>query len=131
VQLVLEAILIVLACVLLLVLAERTHRRVDLTPTRALSLSPVTRKVVAQVTEPLHVTVYHRRGERAVFAGLMERLRTENPQISAELLDLDRYPERARGDGVTQYGRALIEYQGSRVIVRCDCTPIMHPKRSQ
>ncbi len=116
-QLVLEAILIVLACVLLQALAERTNRRVDLTPTRALSLSPVTRKVVAQVTEPLHVTVYHRRGERAVFAGLMERLRTENPRISAELLDLDRYPERARGDGVTQYGRALIEYQGRRVIV--------------
>ena len=57
-QLVLEAILIVLACVLLQVLAERTNRRVDLTPTRALSLSPVTRKVVAQVTEPLHVTVF-------------------------------------------------------------------------
>src|SRR5262249_32078388 len=56
-QLVLEAILIVLACVLLQVLAERTNRRVDLTPTRALSLSPVTKNVLAEVTAPLHLTV--------------------------------------------------------------------------
>jgi ABC-type uncharacterized transport system involved in gliding motility auxiliary subunit len=116
-QLVLEAVLIVLACVFLQMLAERTNRRVDLTPTRALSLSPSTRTVLAQVTEPLHLTVYHRRGERAVFAGLLERVHTENPHVSVELLDLDRYPERARGDGVTQYGRALIEYQGRHVIV--------------
>jgi ABC-type uncharacterized transport system involved in gliding motility auxiliary subunit len=116
-QLVLEAILIVLACVLLQVLAERTNRRVDLTPTRALSLSPVTKNVLAQVTEPLHLTVYHRRGEREVFASLLDRLRTENPGVTYELLDLDRYPERARGDGVTQYGRAVVEYQGRRVIV--------------
>jgi ABC-type uncharacterized transport system involved in gliding motility auxiliary subunit len=114
-QLALEAILIVLACVLLQVLAERTNRRVDLTPTRALSLSPVMRSVLAQVTEPLRVTVYHRRGEREVFAGLLERMRTENPNVSFELLDLDRYPERARGDGVTEYGRAVVEYQGRRV----------------
>jgi hypothetical protein len=116
-QLALEVVLIVLACVFLQVLAERTNRRVDLTPTRALSLSPVTTKVLAQVTEPLHVTVYHRRGEREVFAALLERVRIANPRVSYELLDLDRYPERARGDGVTQYGRALIEFQGRRVIV--------------
>ena len=116
-QLALEAILIALACVLLQVLAERTNHRVDLTPTRALSLSPVTKNVLAQVAEPLHVTVYHRRGEREVFAGLLERVRTENPRVTYEVLDLDRYPERARGDGVTQYGRALVEYQGRRVVV--------------
>jgi ABC-type uncharacterized transport system involved in gliding motility auxiliary subunit len=114
-QLALEAVLIVLACVLLQVLAERTNRRVDLTPTRALSLSPVTQNVLAQVTEPLQVTVYHRRGEREVFASLLERMHTENPRVSYELLDLDRYPERARGDGVTEYGHAVVEYQGRRV----------------
>jgi ABC-type uncharacterized transport system involved in gliding motility auxiliary subunit len=115
-QLAVEAVLILLACGLLQVLAERTNRRVDLTPTRALSLSPVTRNVLAEVTEPLRVTVFHRRGERGRFAGLLERLRTQNPQVTYELFDLDRYPERARADGITQYGRAVIEYQGRRVI---------------
>jgi gliding motility-associatede transport system auxiliary component len=115
-QLATEAALILLACGLLQVLAERTNRRIDLTPTRALSLSPVTRNVLAEVTEPLRVTVFHRRGERARFAGLLDRLRTENPHVAYELFDLDRYPERARADGITQYGRAAIEYRGRRVV---------------
>ncbi len=115
-QLVLEAALIVAACVMLQVVAERTNRRLDLTPTRALSLSGVSRQVLGEVTAPLHVTVFHRRGEREAFAGLLDRLQTENPQITGELFDLDRYPERARGYGITQYGRAAIEYQGRRVV---------------
>ena len=115
-QLAIEAVLILLACGLLQVLAERTNRRIDLTPTRALSLSPVTRNVLAEVTAPLHLTVFHRRGERGRFAGLLDRLRTQNPHVTYELFDLDRYPERARADGITQYGRAAIEYQGRRVI---------------
>ena len=115
-QLAIEAVLILLACGLLQVLAERTNRRIDLTPTRALSLSPVTRNVLAEVTAPLHLTVFHRRGERGRFAGLLDRLRAQSPHITYELFDLDRYPERARADGITQYGRAAIEYQGRRVI---------------
>src|SRR4029453_9804731 len=115
-QLATEAALILLACGLLQVLAERTNRRIDLTPTRALSLSPVTRNVLAEVTEPLRVTVFHRRGERARFAGLLDRLRTENPHVAYELFDLYRYPERARAEGITQYGRAATEYRGRRVV---------------
>ena len=64
----------------------------------------------------MRLTVFHRRGERERFAGLLDRLRTENPHIAYELFDLDRYPERARADGITQYGRAAIEYQGRRVV---------------
>lgn len=115
-QLGIEVALVLAACVLLQVLAERTNRRVDLTPTRALSLSPVTRNVLAEVQEPLRVTVFYRRGERERIAGLLDRLRTENPHLSFELYDLDRYPERARADGITQYGRATIEYQGRRIV---------------
>jgi hypothetical protein len=115
-QLAIEAVLVLLVCGLLQVLAERTNRRIDLTPTRALSLSPVTRNVLGEVTEPLWVTVFHRRGDRGRFAGLLDRLHTENPHVTYELFDLDRYPERARADGITQYGRATIEYQGRRVI---------------
>jgi hypothetical protein len=116
-RLALEATLVMAACVLLQILAERTNRRIDLTPTRALSLSEPTRKVLADVTEPLRITVFHRRGEREAFSGLLQRLHTENPRIEFALYDLDRYPERARGYGISQYGRAAIEYQGRRVVV--------------
>ena len=115
-RLAVEAALVVAACVLLQILAERTNRRLDLTPTRALSLSEPTRKVLAEVTEPLRITVFHRRGEREAFAGLLQRFHSENPHVEFALYDLDRYPERARGYGITQYGRAAVEYQGRRVV---------------
>jgi len=115
-RLAVEAALVVAACVLLQVLAERTNRRIDLTPTRALSLADPTRAVLAEVTGPIVITVFHRRGERGTFAGLLQRLRAENPRLEFALYDLDRYPERARGFGITQYGRAAIEYRGRRVV---------------
>jgi hypothetical protein len=119
-RLALEALLVLAACVLLQIVAERTNRRVDLTPTHALSLSPITRNVLREVTEPLTVTIFYRRGDRGRFAGLLERFQTENPRVSFELYDLDRYPERARADGITAYGRAAIEYRGRRVVTAAE-----------
>jgi len=116
-QLALEVALFVALLVLLQVLAERTNRRVDLTAERALSLLPVTRNVLAEVREPLRITVFHRRGARGQYAGLLERLRAENPAVEVALYDVDRYPERARSLGVTAAGRAAIEYAGRRRVV--------------
>jgi ABC-type uncharacterized transport system involved in gliding motility auxiliary subunit len=116
-QLALHVTLLLVGLGLLQVVAERTNRRFDLTPGRSLSLSDVTRKVLAQVTAPLHLTVFFRRGTREQHADLLERLRVENPHVEFELFDLDRYPDRGRGFGVTQYGRAAIEYAGRRLVV--------------
>jgi hypothetical protein len=116
-QLVLEVGLLLVALGLLQVIAERTNRRFDLTATRQLSLAPATRNVLAQVERPLHVTVFHRRGSREEYAGLLGRIQAENPKVTYELFDLDRYPERARSAGVTQYGRAVVEYDGRRRVV--------------
>jgi len=115
-QLALQLGLVLLALGLLQVVAERTNHRFDLTPGQGLSLSPVTRKILAQVTAPLKVTVFFRRGERGTHAALLEQFRAASPRVEFELLDLDRFPERARGLGVTQYGHAAIEYAGRRVV---------------
>ncbi len=112
-----QVALLLVAVGLLQVVAERSNTRVDLTPTRALSLSPITRNVLAEVKAPLAVTVFFRRGEREQYTGLLERLRAETPDLRYELYDLDRYPERARSVGITQPGRAAIEYEGRRVVV--------------
>src|SRR5207247_10252214 len=98
------------------VVAERTSRRADLAPGRALSLSPVTQKLLAQVKEPLRITVFFQRGMREQYAQLLERLRVLNHRVESELYDLDRYPDRARSLGITQYGRAAIEYAGRRTV---------------
>jgi len=116
-QLWLQAGLLVTGLILLQVVAERTNRRVDLTPTRMLSLSPVTQKVVKEIAEPLSVTVFFRRGQREAIAALLKRIETANPHVRSELFDLDRYPDRARSLGVTQYGQAAVEYRGRRAVV--------------
>ena len=115
-QLALQVLLLVTGLGLLQVVAERTSHRFDLTPGSELSLSPVTRKLLAQVTEPLRLTVFFQRGTREQYARLLERFRAENRRVEFELYDLDRYPERARTLGVTQYGRAAIEYAGRRTV---------------
>lgn len=116
-QLALEVVLLVALLVLLQVVAERTNRRIDLTAERALTLKPVTRNVLAEVRGPLRVTVFHRRGTRGQYAGLLARLRAENPAVEVALYDVDRYPERARSLGVTGPGRAALEYEGRRRVV--------------
>ncbi len=116
-QLGLQLTLLVAAVGLLQMVAERTNRRFDLTPARDLSLAPVTRKLLGELTEPLRVTVFFRRGTKEQYADLLERLRAVNPRIEIALYDLDRFPERARGLGVTQYGRAALEYAGHRAVV--------------
>src|SRR5262249_40817222 len=116
-ELVRQVAFVLLALGLLQLVAERTNRRFDLTPGRSLSLSSVTRKLLAQVTVPLKVTVFFRRGTREQYADLLERFRAANPHVAFELYDLDRFPERGRSLGVEQYGRAAIEYEGRRVVV--------------
>jgi len=99
------------------VAAERTNRRFDLTPGRELSLAPVTRKLLEDVTAPLHITVFFRRGTRERYADLVRLFADANPRIDFKLLDLDRFPERARSLGVSSYGRAAIEYASRRAVV--------------
>lgn len=116
-QLALEATLLLVLLGSLQVLAERTNRRIDLTAERALSLLPVTRKVLHEVVEPMRITVFHRRGDRAAYARLLAKVRDANPRVEVALYDIDRYPERARALGVTGAGRAAIEYGGRRRVV--------------
>ncbi len=115
-QLGLQAALLVCALGLVQVVADRTNRRVDLTPGREMTLAPVTRQILAEVRAPLRVTVFHRRGERAPHLDLLRRFRRFAPALEFELLDLDRHPDRARALGVTGYGRAAVEYEGRRTV---------------
>jgi hypothetical protein len=111
-ELALHVSLLVTALVLFQVVAERTNRRLDLTPSRELSLAPITEQVLREVSGPLRVTVFHRRGSRQQFAPLLERLAAASEHLRYELVDLDRHPDRARALGVSQYGTAALEYDG-------------------
>jgi ABC-type uncharacterized transport system involved in gliding motility auxiliary subunit len=99
------------------VAAERTNRRVDLTRARSLSLSTVSERVLREIGAPVRVSVFHRRGTRAQYAPLLERMRAVSGHVEYQLFDLDRHPDRARALGVAQYGQAAVEYAGRRALV--------------
>jgi len=73
--------------------------------------------VLTEVTAPLKITVFFSRGTRAQYTDVLARIQAANPNVTVELYDLDRYPDRARTLGVTQYGRAAIEYGDKRGVV--------------
>lgn len=105
--------LFVIAC--LQVVADRTNRRLDLTAGRTLTLPAITRQVLGELEGPLTLTVFYDRGNRGRYAAVLKRLAAASPHVETALYDLDRYPERARGMGVEQYGRAVVEYGGRRL----------------
>jgi ABC-type uncharacterized transport system involved in gliding motility auxiliary subunit len=97
--------------------AEVFNRRVDLTQDSRLSLSPYTLSVLDQIEHPLRVELYYRRGERQRSLDLLELMRDHSPELSYELVDLDRNPGRAKDHGVEHYDRAVLFYQGRETVV--------------
>jgi ABC-type uncharacterized transport system involved in gliding motility auxiliary subunit len=99
------------------VIAERHNVRMDLTPSRRLSLSQTTRQILGQLEDDLYVEAYYARGHRREAADLLERFADENLLVHYELFDVDRYPERARAGGIRHAGRARIAYRDVHSIV--------------
>jgi ABC-type uncharacterized transport system involved in gliding motility auxiliary subunit len=111
---------VVLLCATLVVvqvLAERHNVRVDLTPSRRLSLADTTKRILSQLAEPVRIEAYHARGERQEIADLLERLADESAHVRYELFDIDRYPERARAAGVGSPGRARVTQGDVQTVV--------------
>ena len=99
------------------VISEGRTRRFDLTPMRSFSLSEVTHQVLALVQEPLAVTVFHQRGRRALYRDLLDRLQRDQPKLTYELYDFDRFPDKARGFGITRAGSAALAYGAHHAVV--------------
>lgn len=97
--------------------ADLANRRIDLTATQMLSLSPYTLSVLAEVKDPLTIELYYERGERQRSRDLLELMRDHCPQLRYELVDLDRNPARAKEHRVDHYDRAVLHYQGREVVV--------------
>lgn len=97
--------------------ADLLNRRYDLTASQMLSLSPYTLSVLGEVKAPLHVDLYYERGERQRSRDLLDLMRDHCPELSYELVDLDRNPARAKEHRVDHYDRAVLRYDGREVVV--------------
>lgn len=98
-------------------MAERHNVRLDLTPSRRLSLSQVTRQVLADVGDDLEIEAYYARWHRASMEDLLRRFAAESPHIRYRLFDIDRYPERASAAGIRYPDRARVTYRGVHTVV--------------
>ncbi len=109
--------LLVAILVVLQVVVERHGARLDLTPSRSLSISDATRRIVAEVEDELRIEAYYARWRRDEIADLLARLAAASPRVRYELFDIDRYPERARAAGITEADRARLIYRGAETVV--------------
>jgi ABC-type uncharacterized transport system involved in gliding motility auxiliary subunit len=104
-------------------IAERHSRRWDLTPSRSLSLSEVSRKVLAELRDPIEVTAFTSKDDNTKVADVMDLFGSAAPNFRYEILDLDRHPGRAQQEGVDRYGRAVLRYHGQKTIVDAEREP--------
>src|SRR5206468_5500226 len=93
-------------------IAERHSRRFDLTPSRSLSLSEVSRRVLAELRDPIEVTAFTSKDDNTRVADVMDLFHGAAPNFRYELLDLDRHPGRAQQEGVNRYGKGVLRYHG-------------------
>jgi ABC-type uncharacterized transport system involved in gliding motility auxiliary subunit len=99
------------------VVAERHGGRLDLTPSRRLSLSEPTRRLLAEIDQELAIEAFYTRWQREDVADLLQRLASANPHVRYRLFDIDRYPERAQAADIRFPDRARVTYRGVDTVV--------------
>ena len=118
-----EIVAILVIAVSLDILASRANLRFDLTPAKEHSLSPLMQKVVQALDREMRVTVFYQRGERDKYDDLLSLMAQENPLFSYRLFDLDRTPGLAQEYEVSDYGEAVVETSGDRIIISHTAQP--------
>lgn len=94
--------------ILVQTIANRHNHRFDLTPEGTMSLAPITKKLLQDVSSPVKVLGFYRREERGEMDKLMELYLLASKKFSYELYDLDRNPGLAKKYGVSAYGTAVV-----------------------
>lgn len=109
-------LLVVGILVLAAMLAGRYHFRWDTTQAKSQSLDPITKALLAEVSQPLTMTVFYPEGhaERQNVKDLLERYTYNNRNLSYRLVDPEKEPLKAREAGFRFAGNILLEYAGRR-----------------
>ncbi len=102
--------------VLAALLANWRPMRWDTTFEQAQSLSPVSKALLKEVTQPLTLTVFlaEGAGERQGAKEVLQLYKYHNPQVSYRFVDPEREPLKAQQAGYRFAGNVLLDYQGRR-----------------
>src|SRR4051794_6488473 len=106
-------VLVVLAILVAInYLSTRHNRRWDLTGSKQFSLSDQTKKVLADLKEPVRVRVFARSEEFARYHDRLDQYTYQSKQISTEYIDPEKRPGVAQQYGVTTLGTVVFDYKG-------------------
>ena len=93
-------------------LSTRHNRRWDLTGAKQFSLSDQTKKVLADLKEPVHVRVFARSEEFQKYRDRLDQYTYQSKLLEAEYIDPEKRPGLAQQLGVTTLGTVVFEYKG-------------------
>ena len=106
-----------IACgALILFLTYRHNVRVDLTPGRDYTLSTHARKILGELAQDVHLTVFVRSEDPRTpeLKDLLYRIGQETKRVTYDFVDLNRSPALAKRYGIDRYGAIVVESGGRR-----------------
>ena len=93
-------------------LSTRHNKRWDLTAAHQFSLSDQTKKVLADLKEPVKIRVFARSDEFERYRDRLDEYTYQSKQVSVEYIDPEKRPGLAQQLGVTALGTIVFEYKG-------------------
>jgi gliding motility-associatede transport system auxiliary component len=93
-------------------LSTRHNRRWDLTGSKQFSLSDQTKKVLADLKEPVNVRVFARSEEFSRYRDRLDQYTYQSKLLTVEYVDPEKRPGLAQQLGVTTLGTTVFEYKG-------------------
>jgi ABC-type uncharacterized transport system involved in gliding motility auxiliary subunit len=93
-------------------LSSRQNKRWDFTANQVYSLSDQTIKILRDLKEPVHVTVFERSDRQSVHKDRLDEFTYYSNQLTAEYIDPDTQPTRAGAAKIDSLPTILFEYKG-------------------
>jgi ABC-type uncharacterized transport system involved in gliding motility auxiliary subunit len=93
-------------------LSARQNKRWDLTANQVYSLSDQTIKILRDLKEPVHVTVFERNDRQQVHKDRLDEFNYYSTKLTVEYIDPDKEPTRAGAAKIDSLPTILFEYKG-------------------
>jgi len=109
----LYSVIALLIVVALNFIAARHPKSIDLTSAKVNTLSDQSKKVLAQLTEPVEIVAFFKKEEAGGLKDIFQLYEQSSKKFSFKIVDPDSDPQEAKKYGVSQYG-TLVAVCGNR-----------------
>jgi ABC-type uncharacterized transport system involved in gliding motility auxiliary subunit len=93
-------------------LGTRQNKRWDLTANQVFSLSDQTIRILKELKEPVHVTVFEQKDRQEPLKDRLTEFQYQTTKLTTEYVDPDRDPARASASKIEAVPTLIVEYQG-------------------